>query len=153
MKLFTFLLVLSLGFFACKPGGNAENVSAAPTSDDPAVLEAQVLAVHDEIMPKMSEITDLNAKLRDFKKSIPEDASGKIESPAGLEEAIGSLKLAEQGMWDWMKQYNDAKATVQPDQLTSFYRHQLELVSKVKTDMLSAIEKAQTWVAAHPNSK
>lgn len=153
MKLFTFFLLLGLGFLACKPGAATDSTSTSPTADDPAGLEAQVLAVHDEIMPKMADINDLNAKLRDYKKNIPEDASGKIVSPTGLEEAIGSLKLAEQGMWDWMKQYNDGKAAVQPDQLTSFYKHQLELVTKVKTDMLSAIEKAQTWLAEHPNSK
>lgn len=153
MKLLAFPLLLCLLFVACKPGATADTNAAAPVSDDPAALEAQVLAIHDEIMPKMSDITDLNGKLRDYKKNIPEDASGKIVSPSGLEEAIGSLKLAEQGMWDWMKQYNDAKATVQPDQLKSFYAHQLELVNKVKTDMLAAIEKAQTWVAEHPNQK
>ena len=34
-------------------------------------------------------------------------------------DRLGRFKLADQGMWDWMKQYSDNKANVTPDQLMS----------------------------------
>ena len=70
-------------------------------------------------------------------------------SPDGLEELMGSLKLAEQGMWDWMKAYSDTKPTIKEDQMKSFYESQLETINKIKQDMLGSIEKAQTWLAAY----
>ena len=150
MSIRIFAFLISLLLFACKSGSNADNQAIVP-ADDLQTLEAQVLAIHDEIMPKMTDINTINAQLRAYKKNLQETQEGKIVAPEGLEEAIGSLKLAEQGMWDWMKQYNDVKSTLKEDQLKSFYTEQLGLVTKVKTDMLSAMEKAQAWIAAHPN--
>jgi hypothetical protein len=135
---------------ACKSNSNTENQAPVPADDLPT-LEAQVLAIHDEIMPKMTDINTINAQLRAYKKNLQETQEGKIVAPEGLEETIAALKLAEQGMWDWMKQYNDVKATLREDQLKTFYTEQLGLVTKVKTDMLSAMENAQAWIAAHPN--
>jgi hypothetical protein len=110
-------------------------------------LEHQVMAVHDEVMPKMADITKLTAQLRAVKNSIKENQDGKMVSPDGLDELMGSLKLAEQGMWDWMKAYSDTKPTIKEDQLKSFYKSQLETITKVKQDMLGSIERAQTWLA------
>lgn len=147
MRVLSSILFASLLLWSCKPSTDGGNTSTEGTANDLKVLEDQVMAVHDEVMPKMADITKLIAELRAVKATIKENPEGKLVSPDGLEELMGSLKLAEQGMWDWMKAYSDAKPTIKEDQLKSFYQSQLETITKVKQDMLGSIEKAQTWLA------
>lgn len=113
-------------------------------------MEAEVMVIHDEVMPKMNDINDLSAQLREIRSNVVEDENGKSVSPEGLDDALKSLKLAEQAMWDWMKAYSDTKATLQEDQLKLFYEKEMEKITKVRQDMLDAIQKAQTWIEANP---
>ena len=149
MRVLTSILFASLLLLSCKPSTDAGNTSSEGSANDLKALEDQVMAIHDEVMPKMADITKLTAELRVIKATIKENPDGKIVSPDGLEELMGSLKLAEQGMWDWMKAYSDTKPTIKEDQMKSFYESQLETINKIKQDMLGSIEKAQTWLAAY----
>lgn len=136
--------------FSCKPNVATEQGATEEIPADIQALENQVMAVHDEVMPKMKNINDLSSQLRAIRASLKESETGKVESPAGLDEVQSALKLAEQGMWDWMKSFSDTKATLQVDQLKPFYEKELEKINKVKRDMLDAIEKATAWLATHP---
>lgn len=147
MRVLSFFLYISILIVACKPSSTAD--TSAVAQDDAKALEAQVMSIHDSLMTKMSDITRLTAELRLIKSKIPENEQGKVESPAGLEEAMSSLKLAEQGMWDWMKAYSDTKPTIQEDQLKSFYGKQLETINKIQQDMLGSIDKAKSWLTAN----
>ena len=149
MRVLSSILFASLLLLSCKPSTDAGNTSSEGSANDLKALEDQVMAIHDEVMPKMADITKLTAELRVIKATIKENPDGKIVSPDGLEELMGSLKLAEQGMWDWMKAYSDTKPTIKEDQMKSFYESQLETINKIKQDMLGSIEKAQTWLAAY----
>ena len=149
MRNLYFLVCLIAFVTSCKPGSSSDKETMAETPSEIQALENQVMAVHDEVMPKMKDINDLSAKLRAAKANIKEDEYGKKQSPAGLEEVQGALKLAEQGMWDWMKSFSDTKATLKEDQLKGFYEKELEKINKVKADMLSAMEKAQVWLASN----
>lgn len=149
MRVLSSILFASLLLLSCKPSTDAGNTSSEGSANDLKALEDQVMAIHDEVMPKMADITKLTAELRVIKATIKENPDGKIVSPDGLEELMGSLKLAEQGMWDWMKAYSDTKPTIKEDQMKSFYEGQLETINKIKQDMLGSIEKAQTWLAAY----
>ncbi len=147
MRVLTTILFASLLFLSCKPSTGADTTSTEGTANDIKALEDQVMAVHDEVMPKMADITRLTGDLRAIKSKVSENPDGKIVSPDGLEELMGSLKLAEQGMWDWMKAYSDAKPTIKEDQLKTFYEGQLITINKIKQDMLGSIEKTETWLA------
>ena len=147
MRVLSFFLFISILILACKPSAPAD--TATVQQDDVKALEAQVMSIHDSLMTKMSDITKLTAELRLIKSKIAENEAGKVESPAGLEEAMGSLKLAEQGMWDWMKSYSDTKPKIPEDQLKSFFVKQLETISKVREDMLGSIDKARNWLTAN----
>lgn len=149
MRVLSSILFASLLLLSCKPSTDAGNTSSEGSANDLKALEDQVMAIHDEVMPKMADITKLTAELRTIKATIKENPDGKMVSPDGLEELMGSLKLAEQGMWDWMKAYSDTKPTIKEDQMKSFYESQLETINKIKQDMLGSIEKAQSWLAAY----
>ena len=149
MRVLFLLCCVITSIVACKPGSSTNSETATDTPSEIQSLENQVMAVHDEVMPKMKDINDLLSKLRAVKSNVKEDETGKKQSPEGLEEVQGALKLAEQGMWDWMKSFSDTKATLKEDQLKSFYEKELEKINKVKQDMLSAMERGHTWLATH----
>jgi hypothetical protein len=151
MRVLLLLLFWSLSVLACKKASTTDSTSGDTPPTELQMLEDKVLAIHDEVMPKMKDINDITTQLRAIKSGIKETPEGKLESPDGFEQVMGSLKLAEQGMWDWMKAYSDTKAKLKEDQLKSFYEKELITVTKVKEDMLSSIEKAQAWLAAYPN--
>ncbi len=150
MRVLSFFLLFFTLFWSCK------NTSPGTTSGDSVPtdaksLEVQVMAIHDEVMPRLNEIGHLSAQLRNIKSAVKESPEGKFESPDGLDQVLESLKLADQGMWDWMKAYSDTKSGLTEDQLKPFMEKQLVLIQKIKLDINASIEKAQAWIAAHPS--
>ena len=134
---------------ACNPKASNEAESGA-RNDDLADMEAQVLAVHDEVMPRMSDINRLSSQLRKIKESAGQTAEGQPATIEGLDETLLALRNGEQSMMDWMKNYGEAKANVSADGLKAFYLSELEKIKKVKEDMLSSIDAANAWLATHP---
>ena len=133
---------LSLFFLiSCKPAGD----SGTKTNDTKA-LEDQLMAMHDEVMPKLTDMQHLSTELRKYKTDVKENQEGKLVYPDGLEQNIDNLKLAEQGMWDWMKLYHDQRDSVPQDQLKPFLVKQIELMNSVKTGVENSISKAQVWL-------
>lgn len=59
----------------------------------------EVMAIHDEVMPKMGEIGSLVAKLR---KKIDSDQGGTAEK-----KAMEDLQDAHESMMDWMRNLGD----------------------------------------------
>lgn len=146
MKVLYLTIFLPAFFLCCKQAPATGDVSSADAKD----LETQVMTLHDEVMPKVNDISALSAQLRKLKTSLPESAEGQKEIPDGLDKVLESLKLSEQGMWDWMKAYSDEKAKLREDQVVPFMEKQLEILKKVDTDMSTSIEQAKNWIAAHP---
>lgn len=157
--LFFFCFIVFLAF-SCKPKAADEQPSeSAEQSAEPNLTadmqnyENEVMKVHDEVMPKMSDIQRLSTQLRGIKATAgntPEETPVKIE---GLDDALTSLREAEQGMMDWMKYYTDTKSKVTPDLLPTFYERELEKITQVKNNMLNSIEKANTWLAQYSGPK
>lgn len=116
---------------------------------DIKAYEDSLLAVHDEVMPRMKEIQDLSTELRKIKAGLKENEMGKIESPEGLDATLESLKLADQGMWDWMKNYHDGRDSVPNDQLMPYLENQMGQVQNVKKQIEESIAKAEAWLKEH----
>lgn len=80
---------MCLCFFSCK-----EDKKAA--SNDQM---KQVMAIHDEVMPKMGRLGQLVGKLKPMADSLG------LESPQG--KAMKDLQDANRAMMDWMKGFGD----------------------------------------------
>ena len=147
MRIFILAGFSVLFLFSCKPSDKATEAST-----DPKVLEEQIMTIHDQVMPKLTEIQDLSSQLRKIKAAIPENTEGKVVSPEGLDETMESLKLADQGMWDWMKQYHDKRDSIPADQLLPYLTHQMELIKSVENGVTTSITKAKVWLNANGGS-
>ena len=136
---FTFSL---LSLFACKSSGDQ---SKAPANDSKG-MEDQLMTMHDEVMPRLNDIQHLSSELRKIKTETKENQEGKLVYPDGLEENLDNLKLSEQGMWDWMKQYHDQRDSIPEDQLKQYLTKQLELMTSVKNGIEKSIDNASKWL-------
>lgn len=88
-----YLLVTSvlMLFFACS---NSRN--------DIGELQNEVMLIHDEAMPKMGEIRQLQKQLLNMADS---NASDSVVA-ASYQELANGLALANESMMDWMRQYD-----------------------------------------------
>lgn len=148
MKYQILFALVTLGWFACKPSGaGPETTGEAPK--DPAAFEKMLETKHDSMMARLTVMNDLSSRLRTIRSQAKENEEGKLDIPEGLDQAMEALKLADQGMWDWMKQYSDNKPNVKPEELMTFYTRQMELLVAVEAGINNSIDKAKAWLAAH----
>ena len=102
-------------------------------------LEAEVIAIHDEVMPKMGDMHLARKKLREVLSST-EDESVKTE----ILGMISDLENADEGMMQWM---NNWKIPESEPEKTAYLLEEKDKISKVKTDMLSSLKKANSFIA------
>ncbi|MFM1878651.1 MAG: hypothetical protein RLZZ241_1517 [Bacteroidota bacterium] len=82
-------LILGISISSCKSGSDKQ---------EPSKMEA-VMAVHDEVMPKMSEIGKLVSQLKPLADST--------ENGLPYLKAMTDLQAAHASMMDWMKGFGD----------------------------------------------
>ncbi len=152
MKLLVLLSIALTLASSCKEkvAVAVEQTTDSRLSADLQNYENEVMKIHDEAMPKMSEIKRLSSQLIEIKAEAAETPEGKPVEIEGLDDTLESLRQAEEGMMTWMNNYSNAKARVTPELLKTFYERELEKITQVKMNMLNSIEKANTWLANHP---
>lgn len=133
------VLVYSLGMFftlfSCTPTQNQEEEKkASPLTEVKSPIELEwdkVMVVHDEVMPKMSDLARLKKQLK--------------QDPNKHAELIAQITKAEDGMWDWMNQLTPLKTikTLPEEKAKSILNQELVRISEVKKGMLESIEMAK----------
>ena len=92
-NLLIFTLVLSLIIFSCK-----EESKSNQANDSTSKME-EVMAIHDEVMPKMSTIGKLVAELKPMADTTDQGLQ--------YQKAMTDLQDAHKSMMDWMKGFGD----------------------------------------------
>jgi len=137
MKLVRFYHVLALsailGLFAC-----AGKPKSTPQKDVVA-LEKEIIAIHDEVMPKMSDIARLTEVLDS------EAANPNLDSlvHANILLVRAELNAGDSLMWDWMHNYSKPE-DAPIDSVEAYLLSEKERVTKVRQVMLDAISHAES---------
>ena len=121
MKFLIIIAIVILSQASCKH-------SHPGMEDNPLYME--VMAVHDSIMPKMSDIHDLKKELKAFAESPAKDQ---------VMSAIGDLDKADEAMMEWMANF---KTPEDKAQLETYLNNQKTQINQVAAQMYSAIEQA-----------
>ena len=107
---------------------------------DPYTMEG-VMAVHDEVMPKMGQMAKLSSALKPLADSSPEGPEAK---------AIEDLKVAHEAMMTWMKEIGDTftheeimKGAALSDEKKEALRIEADKIAEVKRLMLESIANAE----------
>ena len=136
MKLFASALTLLISFLvlAC----------ANPLIEANKEMRAQIIGVHDEVMPKMGELMSLQKKALAQADSLyaqDSTATAQIESMRTL---AGQLDQAYDGMFVWMRQYSLEEEGKTPEEIKTYLDDQLLKVNQVNTEIKAALDQAAT---------
>lgn len=144
MKQLLYSLTVSVGLLlgGCAQQTNSKDGAqeSETTAIDPHSMEG-VMAVHDEVMPKMGEISMLIDALK-------VQADKNPDSPHA--NAMRKLQESHKAMMDWMREFGDAftsdeilKGAALSEEKKERLRLEAERIESVKTLMLESIAKGQ----------
>lgn len=125
--IFLLLLSFTIGMMSCK------NDQPMEKAED-QLLHDKVMAIHDEVMPKMSDIHRLKKELR---AEIDSTQQEELESIA---RQLVLLNDADESMMDWMHELQI------PEERTAkieYLEGQVPLIENVRDKMLTAIETSE----------
>jgi len=105
-------------------------------------IEEEVMAIHDEVMPQMSELNNLENRLEALAKERPGNDT--------ISTAISNLQDADSLMWAWMYAY-DRPEGQDTDAIIRYLTDEKEKVTKVKDAMLTSMENARQILNANSN--
>jgi hypothetical protein len=100
-------------------------------------LYDQVMAVHNEVMPKMDDVFKTKEKL---KNKIATEQDMKDDEKKIIEATISRLDSAGEGMMVWMRQFNPPPDSLGEEQAKAYLEEEMVKVKKVKDDILQALE-------------
>jgi len=121
------LFILFIGFFA--------------SCEEKASLEEQVMAIHDEAMPRMGEVNAAKKEMRALLSQTKDSAT-----VAEIIDIIDYLDAADEGMYAWMDAY---KLPQEEAKKKSYLQRELKKVNKVKLDIDESIKQANEYLKNH----
>ncbi len=126
MRLLVLLFSFSLFFIACK---NKDNISIekVPTSSSVNNIYDEVMKIHDEVMPKMSEVHRQKRKLTKLLKH----ADGKYIIKEEIEPTILFLEKADESMMTWMNEFDSNKKNLDTQASTEYFKSQKQEIEKI----------------------
>lgn len=150
-------IVLGFALVACQSnsstgseGTSGESTEQATTGSSAiADVEKQIMAVHDSVMPAMSDLMRLrkqiNQQLTELDaKPASKELTQRKEQGRNL---TAELTKAEEGMMDWMHQYNgDTLKTLSEDKALDYLKDQHQKVNAMSQLMRKSITDAQTYL-------
>jgi hypothetical protein len=129
-----------ISLFACENKKAEDEGDAPQETEKVSALRKEVIAIHDEAMPLMTEIYQSKNRLKD--KLNADKASP--EEKKQIEDVMSRLDSANQGMRVWMREFSDVKTTgISEDEALANLRKELDKITKVKNDMVSSAAAAR----------
>lgn len=111
-----------------------DNVEESPNK----ALYDEVMAVHDEVMPKMNDLYKAKTELR---KQLGTPDLSEAEKQA-IHKKIAQIEAADEGMMVWMRQFEPIPDSAGEKKAREYLESELIKVKKVKEDILQALQQA-----------
>ncbi|MCB9081990.1 MAG: hypothetical protein H6555_09800 [Lewinellaceae bacterium] len=132
---FFYFASMVLVFASCS---NTEKVQESAQDQ----LRDQVMAIHDEVMPK---IADINRATLEFKKAIAVDSTLEDTLRERVAKSILQLEAADEGMMSWMSTFRQPaslRETQSHEAIMAYLQEQLTAVKEVEENMLQSLKEA-----------
>jgi len=142
----SFLLLISV-FLACQSDDKAGNTADVPS--ELRDLHQEILAIHDEVMPEMSTLTNLQSQLSDHLKALRRQEPISNEQLKQTNRVLGGLNRAESAMWDWMHEFSTLDA-VPDEEKAEFLNLQKSSAESMKNMVISSMENAKKFIDENP---
>ena len=133
IRLMTIAAMTTLVFIACK---NKDYESKQLEDQEVSTLYDEVMDIHDNVMPKMQDISKLRRELR---KQIVEAKDSSI-----IMKDILYLNKADDAMMDWMARFSEEYQLLQEkEQKLKYLKNEIPAIEYVRDIMLESIAIAQ----------
>ena len=110
-------------------------------------INQDIMAVHDDVMPKRAEVNRLKRKLSLYKDDVPED---NAEMKDSLINAILLLSKMEDNMNDWMGNYKYPNPDATHEELLKYLSGQRDTVKQLSNDIYLSIGIANGFLKNAP---
>lgn len=135
------LLAMAGSVFLTSCGSSAGNQNDEEVS--PVQLEAaawaEMMEVHDAVMPKMAEMNRVSREL----KAVGEELSDKTKQER-VNKAVKELEAASEGMMAWMSELKNLETLRKEkahDEIMAYLEGETAVISNVKAQMLRSLEQ------------
>lgn len=115
---------------------------ANPLIEANKAMRAQIIGVHDEVMPKIGQLMSLEKKALAQADSLFAQDSTASTNIEAMRSLAGQLNQAHEGMFVWMRQYSLNEEGKTPEELKTYLDEQLVKVNQVNADIKAALEQA-----------
>lgn len=131
-RILAFLLIL-FSITACKPNQQELN----------KLKRAEVIAVHDEVMPKLGQLKSLQKQAETKIDSLELSENPDNIQIENLKTIAYELNSAYDGMFVWMRQYSSEDDQKSPEEVKVYLEDQMTKVDVVNLDIKATLEKAE----------
>lgn len=147
-------------FSACNDSGKEDHSKHGATGEKrdtagktPAdALYDEVMAGHDEVMPKMGKVRGAQARAKVLLDSIAKLPAKAQDAAAGLkkdlESLVNDLNYADFAMDKWMTEFNMDSAVNDVQQRIKYLESEKGKVTKVKESVLKGLARADSLFKA-----
>ncbi len=142
MKHTRYFIMLSLFIAGCGKGRQGADVECATDDCLQARAYAQVIAVHDAVMPRLADI-------RQLKKEITGRMTTTTDSTLLGEwrQLHRQLTVADEAMWVWMRQFKSDLSGMPPAEALVYLQAEQRKIDSVATMITTAIAAAEAQLA------
>ena len=137
-----------VGLVGCKNNNESKNKTSYEVAREDS-LYSNLMAVHDEMMPKMQDIMNLKSELSPIADSL-----SSIDSLAtkAIHQTLSDLENADRAMMGWMHQFNPNMDSLSHEERMSYLTLQKAKMDSVKIVMQTAIEDGNGLLETMPLS-
>lgn len=136
MKIVRISLIFSLVVFFQACGPNQRDLNAE--------RRAEVIAVHDEVMPKMGQLKSFEKKALQKAEEVAAMDSVDSAKVKEMKDLALELNYAYEAMFVWMRQYQPQDGELSPEEVKAYLEEQMISVSEVNLLMKSVLTKADS---------
>ncbi|QSE97368.1 hypothetical protein [Fulvivirga lutea] len=149
IKFFT----LSICLLAISCAGNKTQEEANSTEESELPKEEQiekslydeVMAVHDEMMPKMESMMEIKGRLIEMSDSLRE--AGKATESSVYVSAVDKIEGADEAMMGWMRQFKPNMEGMSHQEKVDYLTTQKNKMDSVKVVMQVAISNGDSLLS------
>lgn len=105
---------------------------------------AEVIAVHDEVMPKLGQLKTLEKRAIQKAGELAGMDSVDTDQIKRLEGLAVELNQAYEGMFDWMHQYEPEDKEESPEAIAAYLEEQMILVTEVNKSIKNVLAKSDS---------
>lgn len=118
--------------------------SCAPDTNDNQALKEEVIAIHDEVMPKMGTLKFYQKRLTEEADQLSELDSVQYQDEIQKRRHLArELDQAYEGMFIWMRQFRPNLEDMEDEEARKYLQEQKSKVTKVNEDIKNSLAKAE----------